>query len=74
MQRARRAESRQLTCPSQMAAQVIEADQCVRAAPKDQMLLITAPATQGLCSLHRNAADGPDPHLLTPSAWSVADG
>ncbi len=40
--------------------------------PKDQILLTTAPKSHGLASLCRNATDGPEPHLLMPSAEFVA--
>jgi len=42
--------------------------------PSDQMLLTTPPNTHGLSSSFRKAADGPVPHLLTPSAELVAVG
>jgi hypothetical protein len=42
--------------------------------PKDQMLFATAPNTHALSSDFMNAADGPEPHLLTPTAEFVAVG
>lgn len=42
--------------------------------PKDQILLTTPPNTHGLSSSFRKVADGPEPHLSTPTAESVAEG
>jgi hypothetical protein len=42
--------------------------------PTDQMLLASAPQSHGLSSFLMNATDGPEPHLLTPSAELVAEG
>ena len=42
--------------------------------PNDQILLTTAPNTHGLASSFMKAADGPEPHLLTPIAELVAEG
>jgi hypothetical protein len=42
--------------------------------PNDQMLLTTAPVTQGPSSRLTTATDGPEPHLCTPSAEFVAEG
>ena len=39
-----------------------------------QMLLTTAPNTHGLSPFFMKAADGPEPHLLTPSAEFLPDG
>src|SRR6516162_10545208 len=41
--------------------------------PKDQMLLTTAPYTHGVSSCLMKAADGPEPHLVGPSAEFPAE-
>ena len=72
--RAHRPSIREMIADDRIEQYLVGSVTAAGGPPKDQILLTTAPNTHGLEFWTRNATDGPEPHLLTPSAEFVAVG